>query len=90
MQSTIRRIPKEIHKALRLRARREGKSLNEVPVEALGQAAGVAGSVRYGDLSAFLGSWVHDDETERVLEEQRQPVDEHFRRIPDLLVLSPS
>ena len=72
MQYTIRRIPKEVDRELRLRARREGKSLNEVAVEALAAATGTSTRVKYRDFSDLVGSWVHDEETEQVLEEQRQ------------------
>ena len=72
MQYTIRGIPKEVDLELRRRARREGKSLNEVALQALAASTIGEGTVKYRDLSDLVGSWVHDEETERVLEEQRR------------------
>lgn len=73
MQYTIRKIPKRLDRAIRERARREGKSLNRVTIEALMQAFGLDGeSIRRRDLSDLAGTWKDDPETERALAEQRR------------------
>jgi hypothetical protein len=71
-QYTIRNVPPEIDRALRKRARRLGKSLNEVALRALAMAVGVEMQPqRHDDLEAFFGSWVEDKEVDRALAEQR-------------------
>lgn len=63
MQYTIRKIPKSIDAALRRRAREQGKSLNEVAIEALSDGAGVTSTPGpHRDLRDIAGSW-HDDPT---------------------------
>lgn len=46
MQYTLRNIPNYLDAALRVSAREQGKSLNDVAVEALTRGAGLAGSWR--------------------------------------------
>ncbi len=66
MQYTIRRIPGSLDAALRRRAQEQGKSLNEVAVEALVRGAGVAGErVRQRDLHDIAGTWRTDREFDR-------------------------
>ncbi|MGH7571090.1 MAG: hypothetical protein ACREMK_04510 [Gemmatimonadota bacterium] len=73
MQYTIRKIPKRLDRAIRERARREGKSLNRVTIEALRLAFGLDGeSIRRRDLSDLAGTWKDDPETEQALAEQRR------------------
>ncbi|MGK5089680.1 antitoxin [Bdellovibrionota bacterium FG-2] len=72
-QYTIRNVPPLLDRALRQKATRTQKSLNEVALEALAQGAGVAEEVKkYRDLDHFFGSWVHDDAIETALVEQRK------------------
>jgi plasmid stability protein len=72
MQYTIRSIPSHVDQALRERSAREGKSLNEVVVEALERGLDLEGHpVRRRDLSAIAGSWVRDREVDRALDDQR-------------------
>lgn len=60
-QYTLRGIPLAVDKALRDLARRQRKSLNEVAIEALARACGVAEEeVRHRDLSGLAGSWIAD------------------------------
>jgi plasmid stability protein len=71
MQYTIRNIPPHVDDAIRRRARAEGRSLNDVAIEALERGMGVAeGRVVYRRLSGIAGTWVPDPETEKALEEQ--------------------
>jgi plasmid stability protein len=70
---TLRHVPPELHRALRERARVEGKSLNQVTLEALGRGLEMtAESARRRNLSDLVGSWKADPETESVLREQRR------------------
>jgi hypothetical protein len=71
-QYTIRGVPRSVDRALRRKAREQGKSLNAFVIEALRTAAGVAAEApEHHDLDAFIGSWVEDPETEAALREQR-------------------
>ncbi len=73
MQYTLRKVPPQLDAALRAKAREEGKSLNEVTLEALLVGAGLAGQpVKHRDLSDIAGSWVADPATEEALLEQRR------------------
>jgi hypothetical protein len=72
MQYTLRNIPAVLDEAIRRRAREEGKSLNEVAIEALMRALGLQGEPRrQRDLSGIAGSWQPDPDTDDALEEQR-------------------
>lgn len=46
MQYTIRQVPKAVDRAFRARAKAEGKSLNQLAIEALALQAGVEGSTK--------------------------------------------
>jgi hypothetical protein len=71
MQYTIRRIPSAVDKAVRQRARAEGKSLNEVAVKALADGLGLpGGTVTRRDLSDIVGTWVKDVAAEAALAAQ--------------------
>lgn len=73
MQYTIRNIPPDVDRALRRRAREEARSLNEVAVDALRRALGLAEEpVTQRDLKDIQGTWVDDPETDAALAEQRQ------------------
>ena len=73
MQYTIRNVPEGLDKALRDRAARERRSINDVAIDALSQAFGLsADPVRYRDLGEFAGTWVEDPEIDRTLEDQRR------------------
>ncbi len=57
MQYTIRSIPPKLDQALRTRARKSGKSLNEVVIETLNQATGANSKPAvYHDLDWFIGA----------------------------------
>jgi len=71
MQYTIRNIPGHLDAALRRKAREQGKSLNEVTIEALARGAGVSGEqTRQRDLSDIAGTWREDPEFDRALADQ--------------------
>ncbi len=61
MQYTIRNVPSRLDDALRQAAREQGKSLNEVAIDALARGAGVTGECgRQRDLGDVAGTWRQD------------------------------
>jgi len=72
MQYTLRNIPASMDRALRQRALREGKSLNQTLLELLRRAMGFDGEpIRHRNLDDIVGTWQEDPKMERALEEQR-------------------
>lgn len=73
MQYTLRQIPDHLDQALRQRARHQGKSLNEVAIEALLSGLGLAGKpVKRRDLGDVAGTWINDPEIDEALADQRR------------------
>ena len=71
MQYTVRGIPESLDKAIRQRARAEGKSLNEVTVEALVDSLGLGKeSIALRDLSDIVGTWKKEASVEAALTAQ--------------------
>ena len=71
MQYTIRNVPDYLDAALRVSAREQGKSLNEVAIKALVRGFGLGqAQVRQRDLSDIAGSWRKDPAFERALAAQ--------------------
>jgi hypothetical protein len=80
MQYTIRNISGILDAALRQSARQQGKSLNEVAIEALARGAGLNESrTRQRDLGDIAGSWRKDPEFDRALAAQHT-IDEDLWR----------
>jgi hypothetical protein len=80
MQYTIRGVPPAVDEALRARARRSGKSLNQAAVDALADGSGVSGaSRRRRHLGDIAGSWKADKAVAAALEDQDR-VDEDLWR----------
>lgn len=80
MQYTIRNIPSSLDAALRRRALEQGKSLNEIAIEALARGAGVSGErIRNRDLSDIVGSWQHDPAFDEAIAAQDTVDDELWR-----------
>jgi len=80
MQYTIRNVPDYLDAALRVRAREQGKSLNEVAVEVLARGFGLGeGRTRQRDLSDVAGSWKKDPAFDRAIAAQ-DTVDEEMWR----------
>jgi plasmid stability protein len=78
MQYTIRNVPKYLDAALRVSAREQGKSLNEVAIETLARGFGLGHArVRQRDLSDIAGSWRKDPAFEGALAAQ-DTVDEEM------------
>jgi hypothetical protein len=71
MQYTIRKVPNSLDVALRRRAREQGKSLNDVAIEALARGAGVSGvRSRQRDLRDIAGTWRSDRAFDRAVAAQ--------------------
>ena len=71
MQYTLRRIPKAVDKALRDLARRQGRSLNDVAVEALARSCGLTDEpVKHRNLTGIAGTWVEDPDFDAALADQ--------------------
>jgi hypothetical protein len=70
MQYTVRDIPKTLDRALRARAKQQGKSLNQVTLETLHEALGLdsGGPKEYTDLDWFLGTGKEDPELDAALQ----------------------
>ena len=80
MQYTIRNVPDAVDEALRNTARQQGKSLNEVAIEALARGAGVSGERRrQRDLSDIAGTWREDPAFDHALADQ-DTIDEEMWR----------
>jgi hypothetical protein len=78
MQYTLRGIPPLLDEAIRERAKAEGKSLNEVAVEALAEGLGLSDEeVVRRDLSDVVGTWRREAAVEAALAAQDQ-VDENL------------
>lgn len=61
MQYTIRKVSTALDAVLRRWAREQGKSLNEVAIEAMTRGAGLSGRmVRQRDLHDIAGTWRED------------------------------
>jgi plasmid stability protein len=72
MQYTIRGVPEHVDHALRERARREGKSLNEVAIEVLTRALGLGAEAPVQrELDDVAGTWVEDEAIDDALKDQR-------------------
>ena len=80
MQYTIRNVPDSLDEALRRTAREQGKSLNDVAIEALARGAGVTGERdRQRDLSDIAGTWRKDSAFDSALAAQ-DTIDEEMWR----------
>ncbi len=80
IQYTIRGITEHLDSTLRREAAREGKSLNAVVLDYLRKGVGIgAEPVVHHDLDHLAGTWVHDPEFDRTIEEM-DVVDEEMWR----------
>jgi hypothetical protein len=71
MQYTLRGIPAALDEALRERAKAEGKSLNEVAVDALAEGLGLGDADNERrDLSDVVGTWRKESAVESALRAQ--------------------
>ncbi len=80
MQYTIRAVPDEVDRALRLRAKRESKSLNAVVIDALARGLALdAPPARRTDLDHPAGTWQEDPDFDRAVAEFER-IDDELRR----------
>ena len=80
MQYTIRNVPGSLDAALRRRAQEQGKSLNDVAIEALARGTGISGErIRKRDLRDVIGTWQHDPAFDEAIAAQ-DTVDEEMWR----------
>jgi len=71
MRSIIRNVSDALDTALRRKAREQGKSLNELVMEALAQGVGLGGRRRrYRDLGDIARTWRKDPAFDRALAAQ--------------------
>jgi hypothetical protein len=71
MRYTIRKVPKSLDAALRRSAKEQGKSLNEVTIEALARGTGMDRErVRQRDLRDIAGTWRPDRAFDRAVADQ--------------------
>lgn len=71
MQYTIRNVPDYLDVVLRSAARAQGKSLNDVMLDALARGAGLANvPSRKRDVSDLVGTWVEDPAFDAAVAEQ--------------------
>lgn len=79
-QYTIRAVPAAIDRALRRRAREQGKSLNSVTVEALARGLELDTKPQeYTDLDALIGSWQKDPAFDRAIADLQKVDDEAWK-----------
>ena len=80
MQYTIRNVPEYLDAVLRGSAREQGKSLNEVAIEALARGAGVSDiGCRRRDLHDIAGTWKKDSAFDNAVAAQ-DTIDEEMWR----------
>ena len=74
MTLVLRDIPEEVEKALRAKAEAEGKTTEQVAIEALRTvAASDSGTpTKKRDLSDLAGTWKEDPEFDQIMREQDQ------------------
>ena len=70
MTLTIRDIPEPVESALREKARAEGKTIDQVALDAISAAVGAASTVKKRDLSDLAGTWVEDPPFDQIMREQ--------------------
>ena len=78
-QVTVRNVPMHVAEGLRRKARREGRSLNSVMVEALSREFETPGTTVHHDLDFLIGTWREDPDFDAALEAQDQ-IDESLWR----------
>ena len=69
-QYTIRQLPPELDKTLRLQSKKSGKSLNAVVLETLVKGAGLADKPFVNhNLDKYIGTWVNDPGFDQAMED---------------------
>jgi plasmid stability protein len=70
MVLTLTDVPKELDDAIRSRALAQGKSVEQVVLDAIRAGLAITALPVKRDLSEFAGSWVSDPEVEAALKDQ--------------------
>ena len=70
MTLTLANIPHELDQVLRQRALSEGKSVDEVALNAIRAGLALVVAHKNRDLSEFAGSWIEDAEVNTALKDQ--------------------
>jgi plasmid stability protein len=70
VQYTVRGVPLDVDRALRRKAARRGKSLNQVIVEELTEAT--VGARKRADFSELVGKWTPDPHFDEIIAAQRR------------------
>jgi hypothetical protein len=70
IQYTIRGIPPEVDRALRRKARKANKSLNQIVLDELTHAT--EAKRKYADFSNVVGRWTPDPGFDEIVASQRQ------------------
>lgn len=70
VQYTVRDVPSDVDRQLRLRASARHQSLNQVIVSTLAEAT--LGSRQFADFSELVGQWPADATLDRALKSQRR------------------
>ena len=79
-QYTLRGIPERTDAALREKAKRQGKSLNTVAIEALQRGLGLGDEdFLYHDLDDLAGTWVNDPEFDKAMIDMDQVDEENWK-----------
>ena len=81
-QVTVRGVPPHVAEGLRRKARREGRSLNSVMVEALSREFEKPGPIVHHDLDSFFGTWQEDPEFDAIIEAQDQIDESLWSHLP--------
>jgi plasmid stability protein len=71
MTLTLSNLPQELDEALQRRAQSEGKTVDQVALEAIRAGLGLeSGVIAKRDLSEFAGSWIADPQVDSALRDQ--------------------
>jgi hypothetical protein len=73
IQYTIRSVPRALDQALRDKAMREHKSINDAALSVMERGLGISRDpIRYDDLDDLAGTWVRDPECDQAMEGMRK------------------
>ncbi len=79
-QYTIRGVPEAVGASLRDRARREGKSLNKIAIEALMRGLGLSSDmIQSTDLDDLAGTWIEDPAFDEAIREMDRVDEETWK-----------
>ncbi len=80
-QYTLRRVPAKVDAVLRRKSQKEGKSFNQIAIEALTAGSGLAEEpILYHDLDALAGTWVEDEGFDEAIRSHDQVDNDLWKR----------